>query len=226
MFASRLIMVSLVGALGVATAIAMPAAGAPDTAHRVAGPSSQIFFTPASADPRLAAMVARSGLGGAPFRFTPADSRGERQVAAIAMPASPVRSGEVSLRSQPALPPVGIAPITYSLGSPIAKRLVMPDVKVDLGSSPSGRRVIDVATAMLSGRRSKLRANTEPVREDSRLVSDPTHMIDVGGSYSLSRNLDVTAGVRYKSQDRDRLAQLPDDHRDSQAVYVGTAFRF
>jgi hypothetical protein len=35
----------------------------------------------------------------------------------------------------------------------------------------------------------------------------------------------VTAGLRYQS-DRERLAQLKDDRRDSQAVYVGTAFRF
>ncbi len=39
------------------------------------------------------------------------------------------------------------------------------------------------------------------------------------------RNLDVTAGVRYKARDRDRLPPLTDDRRDSQAVYVGTAFQ-
>jgi hypothetical protein len=47
----------------------------------------------------------------------------------------------------------------------------------------------------------------------------------VGGSYSLTRNFDVTAGVRYKTE-RDRLERLKDDRLDSQAVYVGTAFRF
>lgn len=227
MLASRLIMGSLVGALGVAAAIAVPAVGAPDIAGRVARGSSQIFFTPSAADPRLAALVARSGLGGAPFRFTPADSRGERRVAAITMPAMPVRNGEVALHAQPAMPPVGmIAPITYSLGSPAVKRLVVPDLKIDLGTSPGGRRVVDVSTAMASGRRSKLKVITDPGRDDARLAGIPTNMIDVGGSYSLSRNLDVTAGVRYKSQDRDRLAPLADERRDSQAVYVGTAFRF
>ncbi len=50
--------------------------------------------------------------------------------------------------------------------------------------------------------------------------------VDVGGSYRLTRNLDVTAGVRY-SQERDRLAPLADSTKqDSQAVYVGTQFRF
>jgi hypothetical protein len=50
--------------------------------------------------------------------------------------------------------------------------------------------------------------------------------VDVAGSYRLTRNLDVTAGVRY-SQERDRLAPLAESaQQDSQAVYVGTQFRF
>jgi hypothetical protein len=52
-----------------------------------------------------------------------------------------------------------------------------------------------------------------------------TYSVDVGGSYALTRNLDVTAGMRYRT-DRERLARLADDRRDSRAVYVGTAFRF
>ena len=48
---------------------------------------------------------------------------------------------------------------------------------------------------------------------------------DVGGAYRVTRNLDVTAGVRY-SQDRERLKPLTDGKQDSQAVYVGTQFRF
>jgi len=48
---------------------------------------------------------------------------------------------------------------------------------------------------------------------------------DLGGSYRVTRNLDVTAGVRY-SQDRDRMAPLTNSKQDSQAVYVGTQFRF
>ena len=47
----------------------------------------------------------------------------------------------------------------------------------------------------------------------------------ITGAYSLTRNLDLTAGMRYKSE-RERLTRREDDRRDSQAVYVGTAFRF
>ncbi|HUD27726.1 MAG TPA: hypothetical protein VMQ93_02565 [Novosphingobium sp.] len=49
--------------------------------------------------------------------------------------------------------------------------------------------------------------------------------VDLGGAYRLTENLDVTAGVRY-SQDRERLVPLTDGKQDSQAVYVGTQFRF
>lgn len=51
------------------------------------------------------------------------------------------------------------------------------------------------------------------------------YRLDVGGSFSISRKIDVTAGVRYNSE-RDRLIPQPDNSRDSEAVYVGTKVRF
>ena len=48
--------------------------------------------------------------------------------------------------------------------------------------------------------------------------------VDVVSSYRLTKNIDVTAGVRYRSDDR--VEPLTDSRRDSQAVYIGTAFRF
>ena len=57
------------------------------------------------------------------------------------------------------------------------------------------------------------------------LPDESSYSLDLGGSYSIARNLDVTGGVRYKIQ-RDRLEPLADERRDSQAVYIGTAFRF
>ena len=49
--------------------------------------------------------------------------------------------------------------------------------------------------------------------------------VDLGGSYRLSRNLNVTAGVRY-SPERNRVDPLVDGKQDNQAVYVGTQIRF
>ena len=41
----------------------------------------------------------------------------------------------------------------------------------------------------------------------------------------MTKNLEVTGGLRYKSQ-RERLDLGNDQRLDSQALYVGTAFRF
>ena len=62
-------------------------------------------------------------------------------------------------------------------------------------------------------------------RSRGTLESLGEQTVDLGGAYRITGNLDVTAGVRL-SQDRDRIAPLTDSVQDSQAVYVGTQFRF
>ncbi len=62
-------------------------------------------------------------------------------------------------------------------------------------------------------------------RSKGTLESLGEQTVDVGGAYRITGNLNVTAGVRL-SQDRDRLEPLTDSVLDSQAVYVGTQFRF
>lgn len=63
-------------------------------------------------------------------------------------------------------------------------------------------------------------------RAPRTFAGDREDRVDVGGAYRVTRNLDVTAGVRY-SQERERLAPLTTDGKqDNQAVYVGTQFRF
>ena len=62
-------------------------------------------------------------------------------------------------------------------------------------------------------------------RAPRTLESFGEQSVDVGGSYRVTRNFDVTAGVRY-SQDRDRLKPTYDTKSDSQAVFVGTQFKF
>jgi hypothetical protein len=69
-------------------------------------------------------------------------------------------------------------------------------------------------------------AAERPVGTAPRLVdSSESVALDVGGSYSLTRNFALTAGVRYKSE-REKFESRSDTRRDSQAVYLGTAFRF
>ena len=69
-------------------------------------------------------------------------------------------------------------------------------------------------------------AAERPVGTAPRIVdSSESVALDVGGSYSLTRNFALTAGVRYKSE-REKFESRSDTRRDSQAVYLGTAFRF
>ncbi|WP_237449494.1 hypothetical protein [Novosphingobium silvae] len=58
-----------------------------------------------------------------------------------------------------------------------------------------------------------------------RTFSGEAGEVDLGGAYRVTENLNLTAGVRY-SQERERLVPLTDGKQDSQAVYVGTQFRF
>ncbi|MEO9129733.1 MAG: hypothetical protein ABI240_00850, partial [Sphingomonas sp.] len=81
MFSGRLLSGIGVGALVAAGFAMAPAIGAPSENTRAAKhvPPASIYgigsFTPAAADPRLAAVFARSGLDTSGFRFTPTDSR-------------------------------------------------------------------------------------------------------------------------------------------------------
>ena len=57
-------------------------------------------------------------------------------------------------------------------------------------------------------------------------LSQPDNVsVDVGAAYNLNRRIALTGGVRYRV-DQNRVATLADQRRDSQAVYVGTAFKF
>lgn len=191
------------------------------------------MFTPAAADPKLAAVFARGGIPEAGFRFTPSDSRrtGNRTVT-LAVRARSNRTA-TAVADRTAAPNVGVAPVAYNLGVSVGwKRFaVSGDVtRVDLVNEPGSRERANVGVAYI-GKRAEGRVQAtadRPLDNTPALIGDkPSYSIDVGGSYSLTRNFDVTAGVRYRSEtERERLPRLTDNRRDSQAVYVGTAFRF
>ncbi len=228
-----------VGALVAAGFAMAPAIGAPgDPVHVAKRAPTSIYglgsFTPAAADPRLAAVFARSGLDTSSFRFTPTDSRAGSRAVTVAVRARSSRTALAAERASPIADTpssVSLAPIAYNLGVAVGWRrfALSSDVsKVDLAGLPGSREALDVGVSY-SGRRFTGRVKAiadRPLPNGPKLVEEaPAYSLDVGGSYRLTRNLDVTAGVRYKAE-RDRIAQLTDDRRDSQAVYVGTAFRF
>lgn len=190
-------------------------------------------FTPAAADPRLAAALARSGLSGSGFRFTPADSaRSSNRSVTVAVRARNTRPA-VALADRGIAAPaaVTLAPIAYNLGVSVGwKRFAISGdlAKLDLAGAPGSRESAELGVSYTGNRASgRIKAGTErPLAGAPRMIADdPNYSIDVGGSYSITRNLDLTAGVRYKSEEN-RLPQLTDNRRDSQAVYVGTAIRF
>ncbi len=195
-------------------------------------------FTPANGDPRLAAVLARSGLGASGFRFTPATMsvRLNRSVTVAVRArngAAPVQSARAALVN-PGTPTAstGFSPIAYNLGVAIGWRrfAVSSDVaKVDLGAL-GGREAVDVGVSYsapkFSTRLSLAADHPMPGTPRPLAGGGSGYSVDLGGSYRLSRNLDLTAGVRYRKSEQDRLTPVADNRRDSQAVYVGTAFKF
>ncbi|KAK0350740.1 hypothetical protein LTR94_027763 [Friedmanniomyces endolithicus] len=230
--------IKTVALLGAAwgTLAAVPAIGAADTSVRaprksVTTPRIAGSFTPSAADPKLAALFARGGLDGGDFHFTPSEARNGNRAVTVAVRARSASAGRDSTRYAASAPTVGVAPIAYNLGVAVGwKRFAVSGdlAKVDLGPVPGSREAGDVALSY-SGNKwtGRISAGADRALPGTvRAVSEPSsYSLDVGGSYALTRNIDLTAGMRLKTE-RDRLARLDDDRRDSQAVYVGTAFRF
>jgi hypothetical protein len=128
---------------------------------------------------------------------------------------------------------LGIAPTAYSLGAtrgyrsfahsaapapaPQFRPVEMPDLAAFQPKEPAGRPSRFSPRLELDERQKTGRS--------PRTFEQSDQTVGVGGAYRVSRNLDVTAGVRVTS-DRDRLLPLTDGKQDNQAVYVGTQFRF
>jgi hypothetical protein len=71
----------------------------------------------------------------------------------------------------------------------------------------------------------KLDQNREVAPPARGSAASGDYKLDVGGSFSISRKIDVTAGLRYESEN-DRVLPRVDNRKDSEAVYVGTKIRF
>jgi Gram-negative porin len=232
------ILAGLAGSALVASlAMLSPAFGASTTSLSAKSPASLGqrdgigSFTPAATDARLAAALSRSGLSSTGFRFTPASSVRLNRSVTIAVRARtnrPDLAGDQADLVKPATS--SIAPIAYNLGAAVGWRkfAVTGDMqKMDLAGL--GRRdTLDVGVSYTNKRlttRVQVAADRASGPAARTVLGGSGVSVDFGSSYSLTRNLDVTAGVRYRA-DRDRLLPQSDTRRDSQAVYVGTAFRF
>ncbi len=203
-------------------------------------------LTPASVDPRLARFgAARNNDDARLMRFTPAGvaDRGSRSVT-VAVRIDEEAARAISVRSAIAAAMeqvageggVRITPTRYSLGLSRGYQSFAKPEPVRLSRSLSDAAIPDLADFEPSPGASEGESRFAPrveLEQEAKTGSTPRTIdsrsdqtVGLGGSYRLTRNLDVSAGVRY-SQERDRLAPLADSTKqDSQAVYVGTQFRF
>ena len=188
-------------------------------------------FTPAGADPRLAALFAGRNASLSDFKFTPAAAAGRPSQIRVALrargAATPARPVEVAVAS----PATSLAPAKYDLGVAVGwKRFA---VQGDVGRTSSPDPVIGTRETAIVGVSYNLKKFTGRVavggeRNDSRvaqLARPDSVSVDLGGSYNISRNIALTGGVRYKVE-QNQIPALVENQRDSKAVYVGTAFKF
>ena len=191
-------------------------------------------FTPANADPKLAAALAGKSLSLTDFKFTPAPAKGRPSQVRVAIRArvdTPAQTA-IAQASLPTPTVSALAPSSYNLGVAVGwKRFaVAGDVSKVKDADPAiGGRETAVVGVSYSLNKFTGRVAVGADRPDGRGVQalrrPDSYSLDVGGSYSLSKRIALTGGVRYNVE-RDRLSALQDDRRDSQAVYIGTAFKF
>jgi hypothetical protein len=191
-------------------------------------------FTPANADPKLAAALGSRSGSLTDFKFTPAPAKGrpsQVRVAIRARSVTPTGTPTVQAAAAP-VAVTALAPTTYNLGAAVGWRrfAVAADVAKVKNADPAiGGRESAVVGVSYSLKRFTGRVAVGADRTDGNplpaLREGDKYSVDVGGSYSLSRRVAVTGGVRYNVE-RDRASALTDERRDSQAVYVGTALKF
>ncbi len=203
-------------------------------------------FTPSGVDSRLAEKMQSNAVSSASqFPFTPAGANQRRDeiitVAARANTSLVRNANAVSVRS-------AISDIEGGRGSTL--RLNNSDYRLTAsrgwqGFSKSIAKAVNVEQPRLeeivgngdfrlegTPKKKPSRFNTEVSVAKVGNVANPRgnaaagdYAMNVGGSFSISRRVDVTAGVRYASE-RDRIVPAADNRADSEAVYVGTKIRF
>lgn len=186
-------------------------------------------FTPATGDPILLERYASlSAEARSNFRFTPAMPRTENRAVTLVVRA-PTMAATTGLNDAGRSPqPLAITPVSYRLGSAVGYTAFAAPAgaSVDLAALPQARRPSQpTRRPSRFGADMRLDSHSLPGTPERALDPDRAYSVDVTGSYRLSRNVDVTAGVRLQ-RENDRLAPLTDQRQDSQAVYVGTQFRF
>ncbi|MEO5706825.1 MAG: hypothetical protein ABIT10_03375 [Alteraurantiacibacter sp.] len=232
-------------AIGMALVVGVPSASLAVSLIRDGTSTSRfVTFTPASADPEMARLFETRGSAVRLQRFTPAGAtRNDDQSVTVAVRVGDSAAQAITVRgttgtAEPAVAALPrIAASRYNLGvargyRSFAQAPAVAPRAVSQASVPVASD-FDLSTQAGDDKPSRFAARIALEQESRAAPAAPRSIdsvldqrLDVAGSYRLSRNIDVTAGVRYE-QDRNRLAALPNvEQQDSQAVYIGTQFRF
>lgn len=189
-------------------------------------------FTPVTSDARLARRYAAAATTARSqgFRFTPSvgSMSGRRSITIV------VRAPDLGVIARAGTPStIGLGPVAYNLGS--ARGLSRFASEISGQRSEAVPLVSPAALTPPRGfkleERKRLSTNVELENmaqsgtTPQALMGEKGYAVDLGSSYKLTRNLDVTAGVRYRGR-QSRLGALTDEAQDSQAVYLGTTFKF
>jgi hypothetical protein len=241
--AAGVLLAGAVGLLALPSAVLAFSAGfEPGTGGQTAGKAIEPLQSDAPAVDLARPIPVRSLAKGRLYLFTPAKTpnRPDRSVTvAVRVDAQAARAISVLGRKDAggvdlAVSPLRIAPNAFNLGVArgyhnFGQNLVPPADRRKTEMPDLGRFSLAPAAGKDDSRfspRIVIDEKEAAGRAPRTFAGDHDDQVDVGGAYRLTRNLDVTAGVRY-SQDRDRLLPLATDGKqDNQAVYVGTQFRF
>ncbi len=234
----------LVGGSLLLAPVVFPAFAAKISVGPAAAPSWMERFTPSGVDSRLAAKMQRDAVGSnQAFPFTPAGSNSKRDgtITVAARSNSLLATNAVSVRS-------AISDMETGRGGTV--RLNNSDYRLSSARGWQGFTLPAKAIAIDQPRLDTLVGNgnfrldeNDTKKKPSRFNADMSvakvgkaanprgnaaagdYALDVAGSFSLSKRIDLTAGVRYSSE-RDRVDPAADSRADSEAVYVGTKIRF
>jgi hypothetical protein len=174
-------------------------------------------FTPANADPKLAAALAGKGLALTDFKFTPAPAKGRPSQVRVAIRARVMSPAQTAL-AEAAVPTAAVNALTptgYNLGVAVGWRRFA--VSGDVAKAKSADTAIGGRESAVLGVSYSLnnRLSTRVAVGAERTTGNPVAALrrgdnvslDAGASYSLSRRIALTGGVRYNI-DRDRPSAL------------------
>jgi hypothetical protein len=190
-------------------------------------------FTPTTKDPRLAAAYAKIALSASrqSFRFTPTSGSmsGQRSVTVM------VRANNDGVAVTRTLPMINITPVAFSLNSSRNwHKFALPESVGRKELDPVAAEPIAAIKNFSLEQGKKDRFTTKVVMDTHRdtatglrnPAAEKDYTLDLASSYSLTRNLNVTAGLRYNGANVGRLTPMTDERQDSQALYLGTVFKF